>query len=222
LRDKNNLTSKETMVIRDLISFFGRFHIKDEPATKSLPDDESLLKKIRGGSKPKYINLETGRSILPSSATKKKHVDDKYFFCGNDTKQFERISRKIAQSPENYKTEATKKLIKAHPKPHATSKKSERTEGSPRKRKTIPKTLRHYLWMRDYGNISEAKCICCGVITITESTAEAGHIVAFSKGGSNDVKNLRLICRTCNVDMGTQNMDEFMKANNFPLGSRKK
>ena len=207
------------MALDGLLHFFDKLRIKDDTDVKSHPEDENLLIKIREGSSPKYINLETGRTILPASADKKKFISHEMLFCGDDSKQFERISKKLRQRVEKPKEETAKKIIKPRPKSTPTPQAPKVAKGAPPKRKAVPKTLRHHLWMRDYGNISEAKCLCCGVTTITESTAEAGHIIAFSKGGSTDADNLRLICRTCNADMGIENMDEFMRANNFPVKS---
>ena len=209
-----------TMAVHEITNFFGKLLIKDETKSCKEPPDDLLLKKIQEENKKvlsKYINLETGRSILPSSASKKKCINNEWYFCGDNEQQFERINKKLANSIEKPKQEITKKPINLRPKRKVIQRGPKVAKGDIPKRKPIPKTLRHHLWMRDYGNISESKCCCCGVTTITEPTAEAGHIIAFSKGGSNETDNLRLICRTCNTDMGTQNMDEFMRVNNFPI-----
>ncbi len=205
------------MALDGLLHFFDKLRIKDDTEIKSHPEDDNLLIKIREGSSPKYINLETGRAIIASSATKKKFINHELFFCGDDSAQFERISKKLRRRPNKPKEEAGKKVIKPRPKSMPSPQAPKVAKGAPPKRKTVPKMLRHHLWMRDYGNVSEAKCCCCGITTITESTSEAGHIIAFSKGGSTDADNLRLICRTCNADMGTENMNDFMFANNFPV-----
>lgn len=203
------------MALNGLIHFFDRFHVKDD--TDLHPEDDSLLDKIRDGPSPKYINLETGRAIIPASAAKKKYIDHKLLFCGDDNKQFERIKKKLRKQPEKPKEEPVKKIIKPRPKSMPMPQSPKVAKSVPPKRKAVSKMLRHHLWMRDYGNISEGKCVCCGLTMVTESTAEAGHVVAFAKGGATDLDNLRLVCRTCNADMGTENMDDFMRANNFPV-----
>ena len=205
------------MALDGLIHFFDKLRVKEDPDVKSHPEDETLLTKIRNGSSPKYINLETGRTILASSAAKKKYINNELHFCSDDNKQFERISKKLRQHIDKPKEETGKKIIKPRPKSMPAPQVPKVAKGAPPKRKAVPKMLRHHLWMRDYGNISEAKCFCCGITIITESTAEAGHIIAFAKGGSTDANNLHLICRTCNADMGTENMDHFMRIHNYPV-----
>ena len=38
-----------------------------------------------------------------------------------------------------------------------------------------------------------------------------GHVIPECKGGKTNLSNLKPICQTCNLSMGTKNMDEFMK-----------
>jgi len=40
-------------------------------------------------------------------------------------------------------------------------------------------------------------------------TFHCGHIVSHANGGSMHIDNLRPICASCNLSMGTQNMNEF-------------
>lgn len=202
------------MALHEIMSLIGKLRIRDDTDKKAHPNDELLFSKIRACPVPKYINLETGRAILHSSASKKKFINHDWRFCTDDIEQFNRFVKKMSLPV------ATKKAGKGPVSSKKASGKSSNENfpnGKDHKRKALPKTLKHHLWMRDYGNVAETKCVCCGVTSVTEATTEAGHITAFSQGGSNNTDNLRLICRTCNTDMGTQNMDEFMRSNNFPV-----
>lgn len=38
-----------------------------------------------------------------------------------------------------------------------------------------------------------------------------GHIIPECKGGETILSNLKPICQKCNLSMGTNNMEEFMK-----------
>ncbi len=57
---------------------------------------------------------------------------------------------------------------------------------------------------------NDGKCEICDS-EITESTFEAGHILARSLGGSQDLDNLIPICIDCNRSMGTRNPYDYKK-----------
>lgn len=58
---------------------------------------------------------------------------------------------------------------------------------SPRVR--IPESVRSEVWRRDEG-----RCVRCG----SRRRLEFDHIVPLSRGGSNTVRNIELLCETCN------------------------
>ena len=78
-------------------------------------------------------------------------------------------------------------------------------------RRKIPKTLKDMVWTKYVGmNKAEGKCyVCKRTIHITEF--EVGHNKAVAKGGSNQLTNLRPICRKCNSSMGTMSIEVFKK-----------
>jgi hypothetical protein len=56
---------------------------------------------------------------------------------------------------------------------------------------------------------SDGKCFCCGrPITLTHF--KVGHVLSVKHGGSSKSDNLKAICQTCNDDMGTAHMFEWM------------
>ncbi len=57
------------------------------------------------------------------------------------------------------------------------------------KRKPIPKTVQREVWRRDEG-----KCIECGI----NEKLEYDHIIPHSKGGADTVRNIQLLCESCN------------------------
>ncbi len=57
------------------------------------------------------------------------------------------------------------------------------------KRPAIPEDVRIAVWRRDEG-----KCSKCG----SRDSLEYDHIIPISKGGSNTVRNIELLCEACN------------------------
>jgi len=58
-----------------------------------------------------------------------------------------------------------------------------------RKRSAIPEDIKQIVWRRDEG-----KCCYCG----STENLEFDHIIPFTKGGSDSVKNLQILCLSCN------------------------
>lgn len=71
----------------------------------------------------------------------------------------------------------------------------------------ITKALRIKVWN---SPLVAGKCYCCDD-EITNTTFECGHIIPITLGGKTTYENLRAICRQCNSDMGTRNLEEYAK-----------
>ncbi len=67
-------------------------------------------------------------------------------------------------------------------------------EPKPR-REAIPRVVQREVWQRDGG-----RCVECG----TNEKLCFDHIVPFSRGGSNTVRNLQLLCEGCNGKKGNR------------------
>jgi hypothetical protein len=83
----------------------------------------------------------------------------------------------------------------------------------------IPKAVKDSTWKKYMGSTTEGKCYCCRMETITVFNFEVGHDKAKSKGGVDDIENLRPICRSCNTSMGTQSI-ESIRAKHFSSNSK--
>jgi len=62
-------------------------------------------------------------------------------------------------------------------------------KNSPNQSRQISTEVKREVWKRD-----EAKCVICSV----QEKLEYDHIIPFSKGGSNTVRNIQLLCESCN------------------------
>jgi hypothetical protein len=80
------------------------------------------------------------------------------------------------------------------------------------KKTTISDALKTQVWNAYFTKeVGSAKCMCCGVMELTQRDFEAGHVDAEKRGGKTILDNLRPICKGCNTRMGTNNMKEWMK-----------
>ena len=76
------------------------------------------------------------------------------------------------------------------------------------KRKSIPSSVKKKLWIDYNGKKYKGPCFVCKEI-IDINNFEAGHVIPTSKGGSDNISNLRPICKSCNRSMGDMNLNEF-------------
>jgi hypothetical protein len=103
----------------------------------------------------------------------KKHCDLNYY-----TKDHQKLLVMQEADKERKDFERLKRLYKPTKAKETTTK-----------RKPIPERVRISVWRRDEG-----KCVQCG----SNELLEYDHIIPVSKGGSNTVRNIQLLCETCN------------------------
>ena len=84
------------------------------------------------------------------------------------------------------------------------------SECTPSSRGGIPQALRMAVWHKYIGKSkAESACYCCGINKIDVWGYTCGHIVSNKDGGEKTLENLRPICNTCNLSMGTRNLETF-------------
>jgi DNA-sulfur modification-associated/HNH endonuclease len=77
-------------------------------------------------------------------------------------------------------------------------------------RKRISRTLRLKVWEKRCNDKINGECFCCAE-QISITNFDCGHTVSVKDGGSTDIDNLEPICRSCNLHMGTMNMNSYKK-----------
>ena len=75
-------------------------------------------------------------------------------------------------------------------------------------RKKIPKRLRDKVWNKRVDNKLRGQCFCC-MKDISYNDFDCGHIVSVKELGKDELDNLEAVCRICNLDMGTMNMNKY-------------
>lgn len=78
------------------------------------------------------------------------------------------------------------------------------------KRRPIDKNIKSTVWKQHNKFSLLGECYACKT-PITHDNFEAGHIIAVANGGTDDISNLRPICRACNGSMGTMNLEQYKK-----------
>jgi 5-methylcytosine-specific restriction endonuclease McrA len=84
----------------------------------------------------------------------------------------------------------------------------------PYKKQKISHVMKRLVWNTYIGeDIGKIKCMCCKLSDITQLTFDCGHIISESTGGELSIDNLIPICHSCNLSMGSHNLNEFMEIN---------
>jgi len=127
----------------------------------------------------KLIELEKQKKIEEENRQEEKRARQER----KDQEYKERIKRDLLRKEREMELaseaikelEAEGKLSKDHYKKHD--------------RKPIPSHIKQAVWNRD-----KQQCVNCG----SQMNLEFDHIVPVSRGGSNSVKNIQLLCLSCN------------------------
>lgn len=81
-----------------------------------------------------------------------------------------------------------------------------------KRKEAIPAPVKRDVWAKYIGDEKGiGECYCCGNKNIEKNQFHAGHVIPEHHGGPTTVENLRPVCATCNLSMGTQNMNYFIQ-----------
>lgn len=93
---------------------------------------------------------------------------------------------------------------------------SKRTKSSPEpyQKSPIPARLRQEVWEKNIGDKFWGNCFVCN-IRLHVMEWSCGHIQSEFKGGEMVFENMKVLCKSCNSKMGTENLLEY-KARKYP------
>ena len=81
-------------------------------------------------------------------------------------------------------------------------------------KKRISKRLKDQCWIKEFNNNIVATCpIPTCNIKLNKNNPDlwhAGHVISEYNGGNTDIDNLRPICKSCNLDMGSMNWNDYI------------
>ena len=143
--------------------------------------------------------------------------DQKLVKTGNKDSLIKKIIKYVTKSSDSQivkkkKPKIQKKIIKYVTK---SSDSQIVKKKKPKIQKKIDPILRMKIWEIYIGQKTNGKCYCCWEKTITPftfcNTFHAGHIISRHNGGLASIDNLLPICRDCNMQMGCENWDSYIK-----------
>lgn len=83
-------------------------------------------------------------------------------------------------------------------------------EGLSKRRSAIPQAVRELVWRKYINNSLDGECYCCDK-SISFTSFHAGHVIPDTEGGPATLENLRPVCSSCNLSMGTMWMDAYVR-----------
>lgn len=89
------------------------------------------------------------------------------------------------------------------------------------KRRKVNHTALCAVWKETFGETFVAVCKLCRRKTLEfdtrvgEGAWELSHVIPFSAGGTEEISNLRPLCRACNRSMGNKDFRSYI-AENYP------
>ena len=76
------------------------------------------------------------------------------------------------------------------------------------KRTAIPTSVRQNLWSSHFNDSLKGECLCCGR-EVSYYSYQIGHKWPVSRGGTDNILNLTILCSSCNYSCGDRSFFEF-------------
>jgi len=207
--------------------------LKKEPEEKKLAEEETIVDKSKvepdvavqelpvekmkkkSGLKEEPTEKDKTEQLDESKVGQKSKQKDKPTEESNEQDTKKKKTPKEPKKPKELETkevEVSEKVKLNESTDVQPGGKEESEEPIHARRKKIPKQIKTLIWNEYIGaEFPQGRCYCCQKEKIDQRNFHCGHVIAESKGGDLNIKNLRPICAACNASMGTQSMNEFTK-----------
>ena len=132
----------------------------------------------------------------------------KKYIMVDDTEYF----KSIQKNNDNNDNDCTYLGFNKYPIVEAVAISNNKSVSAKKKKETISKSHKELVWNKFIGEeFLKYKCLCCKTRHIKINDFHCGHILAEANGGTQELNNLRPICRQCNQGMGTMHMLDYIK-----------
>jgi 5-methylcytosine-specific restriction endonuclease McrA len=169
---------------------------------------------------PEYISRQNMESPHESSSSTSDYEDSSEISLSSNKCNKPNISIRTHQSYDKSSKNLEKKLQEKNPEKKLQEKNPEKKlqikikSKNPNKRRNVPQKIRQMTWRTYIGDSMDGHCWCCSE-DITFEKWQAGHVIPASKGGPDTVANLRPICNSCKLSMGTKNMTNLIRSHDL-------
>jgi myosin heavy subunit len=167
--------------------------LQEEEKAKKLQEEEEKVKKLQ--EEVKKLQEEEAKKLQEEDAKKLQEEEEK--------------AKKLQKSKD--------KKIKEVPLPIEPIQ--EEDKNIKYKKQSIPKSIKKIVWDMYIGHdIIKHRCLCCKRVIIDNTNFHCGHVISEKDGGTLETGNLRPICASCNLSMGSENMIDYVKKYGLFIG----
>jgi hypothetical protein len=164
----------------------GRVELKAREERFYVCDEKLTIEKIEDMTQTRPIRVARGSFSYWAAGGLNLDLSEFYYLYKNN---IYRLDREYSENETlllimDYEDKERRKFERLKKRFELTQE----VERQPR-RESIPEEVRIAVWRRDGG-----KCARCG----SREKLEYDHIIPVSKGGSSTVRNVELLCETCN------------------------